>query len=181
MAARLLAFPIIALIAVVAIGCGGGSGEPEATATPAPTVAPTLPPELEGFSITLERTSCFGSCPDYAVTVEGDGSVTYDGRLFVAVEGAQTASVPVADVLRLAAKVEEIDYFAIEVDTVDSPGVCQAVDGPGYTTAVTLGERQREIIRCPGIESPEDLLLAELEDLVDEVAGTSRWVEGEEP
>lgn len=30
--------------------------------------------------ITLERTRCFGFCPDYVVTVCGNGTVLYKGR-----------------------------------------------------------------------------------------------------
>jgi len=172
MAARLLAFPM--LLALLAIACGGGSGDAYPTATPATTATP----ELAGFSITLERTSCFGSCPDYTVTVRGDGSVMYEGRMFVAVTGTQTASVSADDVERLVAKLEQIDYFALEAATVASPGVCQATDIPGYTTAVSLRGQQRTIVRCPGIGPPEADALAELEDLIDEVAGTARWVEG---
>lgn len=43
--------------------------------------------EYEDVTITLERTVCFGVCPDYVVTVHGDGTVEYEGRNFVAVKG----------------------------------------------------------------------------------------------
>ena len=33
--------------------------------------------------IHMQRTSCFGTCPIYAVTIDGRGAVTYDGERFV--------------------------------------------------------------------------------------------------
>src|SRR5947208_1474873 len=37
--------------------------------------------------ITLERSTCFGTCPDYKLTVTGDGTVVFEGREFVKVKG----------------------------------------------------------------------------------------------
>jgi hypothetical protein len=93
--------------------------------------------------------------------------------MFVDVLGHRTSTVSEADVQRLIQKVIELDYSMIAVPTVDSPGVCQATDGPGYTTTVSLNRQQRTIVRCPRSTSEP---IAELEDLIDEVAGTERWV-----
>lgn len=176
MAARLLAFTM-PLLALLALACGGGGGEPGATATPEATAAPTVPEALRDFSITLERTDCFGTCPSYTVTLHGDGSVRYEGRYFVAVTGEQAASVPVGEVQRLVDKVEEIDFLALPVHTLSGPPLCAAGDAPTYSVTVSLGGTRHAIARCPGIDSPEYQALAELEDLIDEVAGTSRWIE----
>ncbi|MBC2663655.1 energy transducer TonB [Novosphingobium flavum] len=44
---------------------------PPDTSVPFPTAAP------EDVEITLERTACFGTCPDYQVTIRGDGKVRF--------------------------------------------------------------------------------------------------------
>jgi hypothetical protein len=49
--------------------------------------------EYEDVTIILERTVCFAFCPDYVVTIRGDGTVEYKGRNFVAVEGRQTTRI----------------------------------------------------------------------------------------
>ena len=48
------------------------------------------------IQISLERTICFGRCPNYRVTIEGDGSVTYEGWRFVKVEGTHWKKIPAA-------------------------------------------------------------------------------------
>src|SRR5215469_331447 len=51
--------------------------------------------------ITLERTACFGSCPDYAVEIRGDGEVHYHGRYCVATKGERSVRVSKNEVERL--------------------------------------------------------------------------------
>jgi hypothetical protein len=51
-------------------------------------------PAISDFCITLERVGCLGSCPDYKVTILGDGSVQYDGRAYVRTEGVQKKTIP---------------------------------------------------------------------------------------
>ena len=34
------------------------------------------------LSVSMRRTACYGRCPDYTVTINKDGTVTYYGRLF---------------------------------------------------------------------------------------------------
>lgn len=52
------------------------------------------PQPIEGESITYETGPCYGTCPVYRVTVNADGSGTFEGRRFTAVTGerAFTAS-----------------------------------------------------------------------------------------
>jgi hypothetical protein len=64
--------------------------------------APVNAPAQEGpVEITLRRTVCYGFCPDYTVSISGDGQVRYEGRAFVNVVGQRTASIPPEDVARL--------------------------------------------------------------------------------
>jgi len=55
-----------------------------------------LPDTTQIDAITLERTSCFGTCPVYKVSVRRDGSVAYDGKQFVRVTGHRTHKIPEA-------------------------------------------------------------------------------------
>lgn len=164
MAARLLALTT-ALIALLALACGGAgdSNEPE----------PTTTPEFANFSATLERTVCFGACPDYSVTVRGDGSVAYNGRSYVAVTGEQTATVSIDAVRRLIQKIEDIQYFSLADDYP-----CFATDLPTYVTSVSLNGREKTVNDCGGggglSDAPPEL--NELEDLIDEVSGSAQWV-----
>jgi Domain of unknown function (DUF6438) len=64
--------------------------------TPALAQAVTDPQDV---LVKLERTSCFGECPVYSVTIDGRGNVTYDGEQFVRVKGRATGRISVSRVL----------------------------------------------------------------------------------
>lgn len=61
--------------------------------------------------IVLSRTGCFGTCPSYDVEVHGDGTVLYDGGLFVAITGSHRASVPGDAVFQMVEAFRAADYF----------------------------------------------------------------------
>lgn len=54
----------------------------------------TVPAEAGGLgSISYETGPCFGACPVYQVTVNADGTGTFDGRRFTTVTGRRTFTV----------------------------------------------------------------------------------------
>ena len=66
------------------------------------------------FSITLERTGCVGDCPDYKVTIHEDGSVLYEGRAYVRVEGIRRNTIATSSVQGLIRKLRNEDFFSWE-------------------------------------------------------------------
>jgi hypothetical protein len=89
---------------------------------------PGVPPDA---SISLQRTSCYGSCPIYTVTIDARGTVTYDGERFVRVIGRRTAQVGTSIVARLLATADRIRFFEMR----DAYRVIEHPDGT--ITAVT--------------------------------------------
>ncbi len=65
-------------------------------------------------SITLERTSCFGTCPVYKVTVRRDGTVTYDGKGFVKVTGHRSRRIPAEQFQELVREIQRIGFFSFK-------------------------------------------------------------------
>ena len=51
------------------------------------TACATVPPAASAQSISYETGPCFGACPVFRVTVNSDGSGTFEGRRFTAVTG----------------------------------------------------------------------------------------------
>jgi len=94
----------------------------------APTVQPDWPPPYEfvhedehddlernlaalPFSrIELERTTCYGSCPAYTVTIERDGKALYVGREWAPREGTFTGDVSPFDFGRLCLLIERSGF-----------------------------------------------------------------------
>ena len=127
----------------------------------------SVPP---GFSITLERTGCLGSCPEYKVTILADGSVHYNGEFHVHVKGARSKTIPVSNVERLVRRLQNEDFFTWE----EKKEVC--LDFPEVHITVTLNGQHKHVLE--GCNEPGRVL--SLADTVDEVAGIKRWAGPEE-
>jgi hypothetical protein len=119
-------------------------------------------------SITLERGGCLGKCPVYSVEVHGDGTVQYNGKMFVHDEGAHTAKISQAAVHELFQKFEDAKFFDLgEADPTVN-------DVPTLTLAVSI-EGRRKVVKDGCVCRPEVEALA-LD--VDQASGSKRWVRG---
>jgi hypothetical protein len=92
------------------------------------------------FSITLERIGCLGSCPDHKVTILADGSVEYDGRAYVRIEGKREKTIPVAAVAKLVKELQDDDF----VDWEENNEVC--IDFPEVRITVTLNKQRKQVL-----------------------------------
>ena len=61
--------------------------------------------------ITMERTTCFGTCPAYVFKAYPDGSVKYTGKDFVDLKGEYSASISKEVLANLKNLFDEADYF----------------------------------------------------------------------
>ena len=131
--------------------------------------------------ITLERTSCYGECPVYKLTIHGDGSVDYEGRKFVRVTGKQKTKIKPSEVESLLQEFKELDYFGLDDDysTIrNSDGtVSVATDLPTTIVSLSADGRSKEVVDYVG--APEKLRF--LERKIYELAGSKRWVSIDAP
>jgi hypothetical protein len=72
--------------------------------SPPTTTVCSPPPQSPSARLILERTACYGFCPDYTVEVRGDGMAIYEGRNFVRVRGKHMGRIPKAAVDALFGK-----------------------------------------------------------------------------
>lgn len=126
--------------------------------------------------ITLERTSCYGECPVYSVTIDAGGNVTYAGKRFVRVEGRQQDRIPVSRVASLLATAERIGFFDLrdQYRTIRNPDGTETMvtDLPTTFVSITRSGQSKRVEDYIG--APEGL--RELEQQIDEAARTTRWV-----
>lgn len=166
---RLPATLRIAAIAVAAIA-------PAACGLISPSPIPgTGEPFPADFQVTLERGPCFGTCPVYFLSVLANGTVGYEGRQFVAVEGSQTATLSHEKFLRLVQAVLEADFF----DLADTYTV-SATDLPSITTTVTMNGMVKSVYHY-GVGCGTDLDtappgLCALEALLEDIPVSNGWV-----
>jgi hypothetical protein len=138
---------------------------------PAPAAAPAGP------AVTLERTPCFGTCPVYTVRISRDGKVEFEGKQHVADSGQATAAVPPERVDSLLAELEAAGYFEFaDAYEMNSPACgMYATDSPMVITSATRKGETKTVRHDRGCSAapPE---LSQLEQRIDEVAGTARWL-----
>jgi hypothetical protein len=150
-------------VVVVLVGCSRRE--------PTPAAAPPAP------AVTLERTPCFGTCPVYTVAISRDGKVEFDGKNHVADSGQATATIPPEQVDSLLAELEAVGYFGFaDAYVMDSPACgMYATDSPTVITSATRDGETKTVRHDRGCSAapPE---LSQLEQRIDEVAGTERWV-----
>ncbi len=134
---------------------------------------PDVPPDA---LIRLQRTSCYGPCPVYTVTIDARGTVTYQGERFVRVVGRRTAQIDKSIVAALLARAERIRFFEMRDSyrVIENPDgtVMSVTDLPTQTVTVTANGRTKSVEDY--VAAPDSL--AEFEREIDAAAGTNRWV-----
>ena len=133
------------------------------------------PAPNEAATITLERSLCFGACPDYTVTITDAGDVTYEGRRFVRVTGVQHAHADRAAVAHLFGQVRAAHFFDLN-ERYTAP----VTDLPTYTVTVAMNGRTKRVVDYAGEMAGMPHAVREIEIEIDRVAGTAQWVAGGE-
>ena len=133
--------------------------------------APILHPDSE-VAISLTRSGCFGSCPSYTVTVSTEG-ITFEGRGFVVASGRHSDTVSADEVRKLAARFVAADFYSM-----DAMYRASVTDCPTYVLSIEIDGHAKEVEDYMGAWEGMPEVIAELEDEVDTVARTSRWIEG---
>jgi hypothetical protein len=88
--------------------------------------------------ITLERTTCFGTCPNYTVTLRRDGTITYNGIRFVEMTGTYQGHAYGFE--RLAQLITSAGYFNLK-DNYSRP----ITDMPSTITSVVMNGKRKTI------------------------------------
>lgn len=142
------------------------------------TPAPEPKPESKlSLVITLERTACMGRCPVYSVAIEGTGAVRFEGKQFVQHAGPHNANIPAAAVDSLVAELRAGGFFDLADRYAYGAPACgrYATDLPSAIVSVTVGDSTRRVEHDHGCTDAPPAL-AQLENRIDEVAGTATWI-----
>ena len=129
--------------------------------------------DWNSLNITLDRSPCFGRCPDYKVEIHGDGTVIYDGRNFVAVQGRRESHIPIYKVRSLFEQFRLVRYFSLK-DSYQS----SATDLPTYVTSIAFDDKTKSVKDHLGTAVGMPHAVVELEDAIDRAAETQQWIRG---
>jgi hypothetical protein len=136
-------------------------------------VPPTLKPDSR-IVISLERTRCYGSCPAYKLTVDAS-SVEYEGIGYTAVEGIHRDVVDVLAVRRLAQRFIDAGFFFF-----DDRYTSGWTDGTTYILSISIDGYTKTVSDYGGLSVGMPFAVSELEEAVDILARSDRWVVGRE-
>jgi hypothetical protein len=130
-------------------------------------------------SLSLERTACYGDCPVYTVTVSSSGIVTLDGIEHVSKPGGQQSHVSLEAVEKLQAQLKTIDFFSLRSRKKGRWGCFKyRTDHPSIIVrAVTSSDDKTVRLYTGCSETKSSTALIEFARMIDEVAGTSKWIE----
>jgi hypothetical protein len=140
------------------------------------------PPTPDKLSkITLQRSACFGTCPEYKVTIHGDGRVVFtteirQGRtstVGVVLPGTHEDRIDPGAVGALFEQFRNAGFFHLR-----SSYRAAITDNPTYVLTVVTEQRYKSVEDYAGKKAGMPAAVTELEHAVDKAAGTDRWVRG---
>ena len=138
---------------------------------PTALAAPSPDDKGRDIEITLERGMCFGTCPVYSVSLFGNGTIAWVGEMYVEVIGNMTDSADPAMIKDLYDRLIEGGFLGLE----DSYAFMNITDMPTAKLTVRNGTDVKQVYHYHGdYSAPENL--TQMEDAVDLVANTSRWI-----
>lgn len=119
--------------------------------------------------IRYEKTPCFGTCPQFTMTVRSDGFAFYQGKRFVEMEGSWRSEWSQKQIEEVLLKAQEIGFSGMEA-SYDNRFV---TDLPSTTTVLTLdGEPKSVLNRYDG---PKEL--AQLYIVLDGIIEDVKWTQ----
>jgi Domain of unknown function (DUF6438) len=125
--------------------------------------------DMNQYRISLVRSACHGTCPDYRVLIEGGGRVTFVGRQFVHHIGTKVYSVPQSDVAQLIRDIKRYAVLAAE----EEYGV--PVDAPVCIINIRAGPHEKVIWSGCGTSSDIPIGITKFHKRIDEVGQTAQF------
>ncbi len=142
-----------------------------------PEVLPTthVPfPEIHDWNslrITLSRTLCYGTCPDYSVEIHGDGAVIYTGNRYVAVTGVEKSRISMDGVRELLDLFRKADYFSLRDEYA-----ARVTDNPTFFTSISFDGKTKKVRNYVGWEVGIPQGVTNIEEAIDRIADTYKWI-----
>jgi hypothetical protein len=132
--------------------------------------APTLRPDSK-ITIVLTRGACYPTCPSYDVTVSNLG-IEFNGHSCVGEFGKHTAPIEESSVRQLATKFVAADFYSM-----DDAYEATFTDEPFYGLLISIDGHKKDVTDYMGRWVGMPGVISQLENEVDAIAQTSRWVQ----
>ncbi len=128
----------------------------------------------EKIRITLMRAGNLGGEPSYRFTIDGHGNLEYEGIMGVFVRGRRAAHLSKQTMTKLAASFQDAHFWEF-----DESYLSAATDQPSCVLEFQQGIKSKRITDYGGqMDRRAPLRLIALEDEIDRLSGTEKWVYG---
>lgn len=128
-------------------------------------------PDKSSIEIRLDRTMCLGNCPEYNVTIYGNGAVVFEGFSGVSAVGIWKRQADPRRVQELARQIERAGFLDQQYE--DLPG---GFDYPEAVLSVQIGPRHNVARHLVGTDYPTLKPLEDLEADIESVADSMQWI-----
>jgi Domain of unknown function (DUF6438) len=132
---------------------------------PAPTPAPLV--------LSLSRSVCYGTCPEYVATLYEDGTLSYEGKRFVKVTGARTKTLDADTVARVKRALSDPTFTALPPHCCDC---YEWTDNPTTTITFMFEGTRRVVEHYHGCRQEKLAWLSKFENTLDDLLGTAEFV-----
>ena len=113
--------------------------------------------------IIVERTACYGTCPQYIISIYDHGKITYHGKRFVDRIGFFVSSISSNIIDDIKILIDQSDFFSL-----DSMYLAPMTDVPSVITTISLNKQKHTIVD----EFKAPLKLKKIYYLVDSIANS---------
>ncbi len=132
-------------------------------------------------TVTLQRSTCYGTCPSYTVSVTSDGQVSFEGHVHVQTGKASTRVAP-ERVANILAAVDQADFRSLKDSYVNQDDGCAQTrtDMPGVQITVADARGSKTVNFYYGcIGGVADTVKPRIDQLartIDQQLDTARWI-----
>jgi hypothetical protein len=114
-----------------------------------PTLAAEPPPPRR---VTLATRGCFGDCPSFELTLDGQGRVEHNGEKYVATCGYAAGAIPAADAARVLDAFASAPFTELRPRYVTRQDGCAlvATDNSTFWVTLTVGDLTLSVERYNG-------------------------------
>ncbi|WP_426702281.1 DUF6438 domain-containing protein [Rhodanobacter sp. Col0626] len=138
-------------------------------------------PAVHDASVTLQRSTCFGNCPAYTVTMAADGQIRFVGHSHVQTGAASDRATPTRRA-NIFAALKQAGFDAMQPSYVSHDDGCETVmtDQPGIKITVTGSAGSKTVdfyLGCTGaVADAVRPRIRQLADSIDRQLDTARWI-----
>ena len=127
--------------------------------------------DWSSLKIGLQRTACYyRACPAYKLEIAGDGTVTYEGRAFVALTGKHVGHISPEAVRGLFDAFAKADFFW----TLDR-NRARMTEQSTFTVTIAFDGHSKQVVDYLGRTIGMPAEITELEAAIDAAVATAQW------